>query len=114
MTNTRIFYLVMMVIGTVLPWYFFSGYIAANGAGLADFLGSMYANGAAGGAVTDLFVSAAVFWVWSFGDAKRAGVAHWWLVVPATLAVGLSLALPLYLWMRTGPKAGRAQATRMI
>lgn len=100
MVSLRSFYLVMMVLGTILPWYFFSGYIAENGAGLAGFLGSMYVNGAAAGAVTDLFISAAVFWVWSFGDAKRAGVSNWWLVVPATLAVGLSLALPLYLWLR--------------
>lgn len=102
MSGSRIFYAAMMVVGTVLPWYFFSGFIAENGAGVAGFVGSMYVNGAAGGAVTDLFISAAVFWVWSYGDAKRTGMANWWLVLPATLAVGLSLALPLYLWLRVG------------
>ena len=111
MSNSRVFYLIMMVMGTVGPWYFFSGFIAEHGAGLAGFVGSMYVNGAAGGAVTDLFISAAVFWVWSFGDARREGVANWWFVVPATLAVGLSLALPMYLWMRAGAKqTGLAQA----
>ncbi len=102
MSNSRSFYLVMMLVGTIAPWYFFSGYIGANGVDLIGFFGSMYVNGAAGGAVTDLFVSAAVFWVWSYGDARRVGVANWWFVLPATLAVGLSLALPMYLWMRAG------------
>ena len=102
MDNSKHFYLVMMVIGTILPWYFFTGYISAQGMDLTGFLAAMYENGAAAGAVTDLFISAAVFWVWSFSDAKRQGVRNWWLVVPATLAVGLSLALPMYLYMRSG------------
>jgi len=110
MGSLRSFYLVMMVLGTVLPWYFFSGFIAENGAGLTGFLGSMYANGAAAGAVTDLLISAAIFWVWSFNDAQRTGVPKWWLVVPATVAVGLSLALPLYLWLRAGVEAATSQA----
>lgn len=104
MDNNKQVYLVMMVIGTIMPWYFFSGFIAAQGMDLTGFLAAMYENGAAAGAVTDLFISAAVFWAWSYSDAKRVGVGNWWLVVPATLAVGLSLALPLYLYMRAGAR----------
>lgn len=100
MNGSRTFYLIMMIVGTIAPWYFFSGFIAEHGAGLGGFVGSMYVNGAAAGAVTDLFLSAAVFWVWSYSDARQKSVSHWWVVVPATLAVGLSLALPLYLWLR--------------
>lgn len=104
MNGSRIFYLIMMIAGTLGPWYFFSGFIAENGAGLAGFLGAMYVNGAAAGGVTDLFLSAAVFLVWSFVDAKREGVSGWWMTIPAVLAVGLSLALPLYLWKRAGAR----------
>ena len=102
MDNNKQIYLVMMAIGTILPWYFFSGFISAQGMDLTRFLASMYENGAAAGAVTDLFISAAVFWVWSYADAEHKGVRKWWLVIPATLTVGLSLALPLYLYMRAG------------
>ena len=102
MSTQRPFYLAMMVVGTVGPWYFFSGFIGAYGVDLMAFLSALFANGAASGAMTDLLISAFVFWVWSFADARREGVGNWWLVVPATLAVGLSLALPLYLWMRAG------------
>lgn len=104
MSGSKNFYLAMMIIGTVVPWYFFSGFIAENGAGLAGFADALYMNGAAGGAVSDLLLSSAVFWVWSFADARKHGVGNWWLVIPATLAVGLSLGMPLYLWMRARAK----------
>jgi hypothetical protein len=94
----------MMLVGTLGPWYFFSGYIGAHGLDLWAFLSALFGNQAASGAVTDLLISACIFWVWSFGDAREKGIANWWLVVPATLAVGLSLAFPMYLWMRTGPR----------
>lgn len=41
-----------------------------------------------------------VFWVWSFVDARTHHVKQWWLVIPAGFNVGLSLALPLYLFLR--------------
>lgn len=111
MNGTKTFYLIMMIAGTIIPWYFFTGFIAANGAGLGNFIGAMYANGASSGGFSDLLLSTAVFWVWSFVDARKHGVANWWLVVPATLAVGLSLAMPLYLWKRAGARQeGLAQA----
>jgi hypothetical protein len=102
MNNSRGFYVAMMVVGTIGPWYFFSGHIGANGVDLMAFMGALYGNQAAGGAMTDLLISAFIFWVWSYGDARENSVGNWWLVLPATLAVGLSLALPLYLWMRAG------------
>ena len=67
----RSFYLVMAVIGTVGPWLFFGLFIAANGLSFTGFVGAMFANGAAGGATTDLIISSLAFWVWSFGDAQR-------------------------------------------
>lgn len=112
MSTQRNFYLVMMVIGTIGPWYFFGNFIGANGVDLMAFLSALFTNGAAGGAMTDLLISALIFWVWSYADAREKGVANWWLLVPATLAVGLSLALPLYLRMRSGaalPEAETAQ-----
>lgn len=42
-----------------------------------------------------------------FFDSRTLGVAHWWLVLPAGFCVGLSLALPLYLYFREkGPVFG--------
>lgn len=98
----RSFYLLMAVIGTIVPWIFFAGFFSANGLDVPGFLGGLFVNGAAGGISADVILSSAVFWAWSRGDALKKGVGNWWILIPATVLVGLSLALPLYLWMREG------------
>ncbi|WP_449227794.1 DUF2834 domain-containing protein [Azospirillum argentinense] len=90
----------MAVVGTVAPWVLFGSFFAAHGPDLPLFLQSLFVNGAAGGFSADVFASIIVFWVWSWRDAVKLQVERWWLVLPATFFVGLSLALPLYLYLR--------------
>ena len=105
----RSFYLVMMIAGTLVPWLFFGRFVADNGLDLPGFVAGLFANGAAGGFSSDVVISALVFWVWSYGDARRNGITRWWLVLPATALVGLSLSLPFYLWMREGETRAATQ-----
>ena len=89
------------VVGTVAPWFFFGRFFATEGLNLPLFVDQLFATDPASGFVADVLVSIAVFWVWSFMDSRRHGVKHWWLVIPSGMTVGLSLALPLYLLLRT-------------
>ena len=98
--TVRHFYLAMAIAGTLVPWLFFGTFFAQQGPDIAPFLKSLFANGPAGGFSADVLISILVFWVWSWRDAARHGVARWWLVLPASFFVGLSLALPLYLYLR--------------
>ena len=91
----------MAVVGTIVPWFFFARFFAAEGLNIPLFVQSLFVNGAAAGFVADVLLSAVVFLVWSYSDAQRVGVRRWWLVLPASFLVGLSLALPLYLYMRS-------------
>ncbi len=93
----KFLYLLLAVVGTVLPYAFFLQHFAAAGLAPAAFLGDMFANAVASGAAADLVLSSLVFWVWLFasGEARRAGY-----LIPANLFVGLSLALPLWLYLR--------------
>lgn len=93
-------YFVAAIAGTLLPWAFFSGFIATFGVDLPLFIAQVFATGPATGFTLDLLISCAVFWVWSYRDARELGIAGWWLTVPAIWLVGLSLGLPLYLWLR--------------
>ncbi len=52
------------------------------------------------GFVFDLSISIIVWLIWSYRDAQQLGIRTWWLVPAASLTVGLSLALPLYLYLR--------------
>lgn len=110
--NNKLFFLIMAVVGTVVPWYFFGSFIAENGMFLGDFIAAAMINGAAAGGMTDLVLSSIVFWVWSYGDARRHNVRGWWMLIPLNLLIGLSLALPLYLVMRINAQSdGKAQTT---
>ena len=96
----RTFYLAAAIVGTVIPWLFFGAFFNAHGPDLPLFLRSLFANDPAGGFSADVLISLPVFWAWSWRDAKKRSVAGWWLVPPASFCVGLSLALPLYLYLR--------------
>ena len=92
-------YLLLAAIGAVLPWVFFAGFFSAEGLA-GDFIGALFANGAAGGFTTDLLISSLVFWMFLFPEARRVGVTAPWLFVVVNLLIGLSCALPLFLWRR--------------
>ncbi|WP_395541851.1 DUF2834 domain-containing protein [Neotabrizicola sp. sgz301269] len=96
----RNFYLLMAAVGTVVPWLFFGSFFAQHGFALPLFLQSLFANGPAAGFSADVLISIPIFWLWSWRDAERQNVERWWLVLPASFFVGLSLALPLYLYLR--------------
>lgn len=94
------FYVICAVVGTIVPWLFFGSFFAEEGIDIPLFVSSLFANGAAGGFSADVLISILVFWVWSYFDGRKHGVQRWWLILPTSFTVGLSLALPLYLYLR--------------
>ncbi len=104
-------YLLLAMAGAVLPWFFFAEFFAAEGAS-GNFVGALFANGAAGGFTADLLISSLVFWIFLFPTARRAGVGHPWVFVVINLLIGLSCALPLFLWrLERGSRATPETAT---
>lgn len=94
------FLLVMCLLGTVWPWTYFLPFFAQAGFDLSGFGASLGANLVTKGLTVDISLSIVTFWVWSFVDARQQLVGKWWLIPVATLCIGLSLALPLYLFLR--------------
>lgn len=103
-SSPRALYLALAVLGALAPYAFFLRYFASHGLG-THFVAAPFVNGAAGGLTADVLVSSLVFWVWLFGEGRRAGVRRLWLYVVLNLAVGLSCALPLFLWARSRARA---------
>lgn len=97
---SKTFYLASAVIGTIIPWYFFADFFLNEGINIPLFIANLFVNGPAGGFSADVLISIVVFWVWSYRDAGKQGLNRWWLVLVASFIVGLSLALPLYLYLR--------------
>ena len=48
----------------------------------------------------DLIITAIVFWVFLYREVRRYGMGNWWVFVVATLVVGPSFALLLFLYFR--------------
>jgi len=101
--SKRTLYLVLAVVGAVAPYVFFVRFFASEG--VAGFVGALFVNGAAGGFTADLLLSSLVFWIFVFAESKRVAVKRPWVFVVVNLSIGLSCALPLFLWARDG--AGR-------
>lgn len=97
----RTVYLLLAIVGAIVPYVFFTQYFARTGYGLGDFVAAGFANGAAGGFTADVLISSVVFWTWLV--SRRA--PRVWLYVLVNLGIGLSCALPLYLYFSHG--AGR-------
>ena len=92
-------YLPLAVLGAVLPYSAFAPLIW-EAAPLSVWLEQVLEPPAARGFTFDLFVSAATFLVWSFGDARARGFRGWWRIPVVMTTIGLSCAFPLYLWLR--------------
>lgn len=87
-------YLVLALIGAVVPYLFFVDWFSTEGFDLAGFVAGAFANGSAGGFTADVLISSLVFWVWLISRKTP----RLWLYVIVNLSIGLSCALPLYLW----------------
>ena len=93
-------YLALCVAGTVLPCWQFFPFLAEHGLNLRLFFAQLFANPVSGFFGLDVIVSSVVLWVLVLVDGRRAGVTHLWAPIAASLAVGVSLGLPLFLYMR--------------
>lgn len=96
----RYVYLIIAVLGAIAPYFFVGRFMAATGGGLSEFLSAAVINDAATTATADVLVASLAFWVFLFVEARRWRVRYWGLFVVANLGVGLSFALPLFLYFR--------------
>ncbi len=94
------FYLLLAALGTIIPYVFFGNFMLQDGADLTEFVRQLFATSPAGGFTADLLITSTTFWIWSFIEARRRGMRHWWIYVVLNLLVGLSCALPLFLALR--------------
>lgn len=93
-------YLILAVIGFIAPYFFFFQLPAQDGFNLPLLIQPLFANNFMRGLAMDLTISVIVFWAYVFAEANRLQMKNPWLYLLATLLVGLSFALPLFLYFR--------------
>jgi hypothetical protein len=93
-------YLVLCVAGTALPLSQAVPFLAEHGLNVSLFIEQLLASPVSRFFAADVVVSAAVLCLFVLVDGSRAAVRHTWMPLIATFAVGVSLGLPLFLYMR--------------
>ncbi|PYP43280.1 MAG: hypothetical protein DMD50_17700 [Gemmatimonadetes bacterium] len=98
-------YLVLCVVGTILPYSQFIPFLRQHGLDLQLLFAQLFANRIAAFFGLDVIVSAVVLLTFVRIEGLRAGMKQLWAPVAATLLVGVSLGLPLFLYMREAKDA---------
>ncbi len=93
-------YLLAAVFGTILPLSHFIPFLAANGLDMQLFFRQLFDNHVSAFFGMDVIVSSFVLWLFVFSEGRRRAMKNLWLYMICNLAVGVSLALPLFLFFR--------------
>ena len=93
-------YLIAAILGAVLPLSQFVPFLAANGLDLPLFMRQLFQNHVSAFFAMDVIVSSLALWLFVFSEGRRRGMTKLWLYVVCSLTVGVSMALPLFLFFR--------------
>ena len=101
-------YLFLCVIGTILPYLFLVPFLREHGLDLRRFFDELFANRIGAFFGMDVIVSSVCLWIFVFFEGRRSRVKHLWAPVLASLTVGVSLGLPLFLYLREAKMGQRS------
>ncbi len=99
----KTFYLVLCVAGVVVPYWQFVPWVMQHGLNLPLFARELFSTRIGAFFGMDVVVSAVTLLVFTRIESARLGIRHRWLVLVAVLTVGVSLGLPLFLYLRERP-----------
>jgi len=104
MTNgLRWIYLVLAILGAVLPWQANIEFMQANGANGFDvqqFINLANINAASRSLSRDLLIGATAISIWIVTEGRRLQVKRWWIAVIASFSISFACGAPLFLFLR--------------
>ena len=98
--NRKNIFLVLSWVGLVLPYWFLFKFLTTNGLNVALLIQQLFANDISTFFAVDLIISTIIFWIYMASEAINLQMKNWWLYILASLTIGLSFALPLFLYFR--------------
>jgi hypothetical protein len=93
-------YLVAAILGTILPLSQLIPFLTAYGFDIPLLFRQLFQTYASGFFALDVIVSSVVLWLFVYMEGRRLRMRYLWLYVLCNLAVGVSSALPLFLFFR--------------
>jgi hypothetical protein len=98
--KSKTVYLLLCVAGFVLPYWQFLPWLLQHRLNLVLFARELFANRVSAFFGMDVVVSAVVLLAFSRIESARLKNPRRWMVIVALLTVGVSLGLPLFLYLR--------------
>ena len=95
--NRKNIYLALTIFGLIAPYYFF---LQVREFDLQTLSEQFATNEFLGGLAADLLISVIVFWFFMVTESKKLNMKNIWVYFLAIFLVGLSFALPLFLYFR--------------
>jgi len=93
-------YLLLVVMGLILPMSQFFNFLQKYGWDIRYMLDLVVANSISRFFLLDLIIASLVFFVFVIVEANRIKMKFIWIYILATLCIGLSFALPLFMFAR--------------
>jgi Protein of unknown function DUF2834 len=93
-------YLLLCVLGVALPYSQFIPFLHEHGLNGRLLVEQLFANRISGFFGLDVIVSSVVLWAFVFTEGRRRQMKRLWAYVLCNLLVGVSFALPLFLYAR--------------
>lgn len=93
-------YLLFCILGAVIPYWQFIRWLAENGLNVSLFFQHLLANRISTFFVLDVLISAIVLLRFISAEGSRLHLKQRWLVSLSVILVGVSLGLPLFLYLR--------------
>ncbi len=98
--NRKNVYLVLCILGTAIPYSQFVPWVLENGLHLSLLVRQLFANRISAFFGLDVLVSSAVLLVFMRMEGRYLRMRLRWLPIAGLCVVGVSLALPLFLYLR--------------
>lgn len=93
-------YLAVAIAGGILPLSQLVPFLVSHGFDMHLFFRQLFENHISAFFGMDVIVSSFVLWLFVFSEGRRRGMRRLWVYVACNLTVGVSLALPLFLFFR--------------
>jgi Terpene cyclase DEP1 len=98
--KTQGLYLLLAILGAVLPLRYFFRFLFNEGPNASLFFQQLFQTDVSAIFAMDVMVSAVALWVFVLIEGRRRRMKFLWVYIVGTMLVGVSFALPLFLFFR--------------
>ena len=93
-------YIILSVLGTIIPFTVFVPWMLTNGLNLPLFVSEWFSTSISKFFAADFIITCLVWLVFIFVDHKKNDIKLWWIPFVGNFCIGLSFSVPFYLYLR--------------